>query len=126
MTYIELPYVTIHYDEPVVIFDYKNRTQLGVPELKKIVGISTELSGGKAYVTFSDARKDINMTDQARAYLAVPENMPLCKGAAILVSTTLFSYAVNFALHFSKRTYPVKAFVTEEKAREWLVSIPLV
>ena len=98
---------------------------MGVPELKKIVGISTELSGGKPYVTFSDARQNIDLTDQARHYLAVPENMPLCKAAAILVSTTLYSYAVNFALQFSKRTYPVKAFVTEEKAREWLVSIPL-
>ncbi|WP_317897079.1 DUF7793 family protein [Aurantibacillus circumpalustris] len=119
-TPIELPFVTIYYEEPVIVFNYKPDTLLGVPELKKIVAVAENLSEGKPYVTFSDVRSTINMTEQAKKFLADPKNMPLFRGSAILVSTTLFSFAVNFALSFSKKTYPIKAFVTEEKASEWL------
>jgi len=125
MTPIELPYVTIYYEDPVMIYIYKRKTYLGVPELKEVVTIATNLSKGKPYVTFSDVRSSIDMTEQAKKFLADPGNMPLFRGAAILVTTTLYSYAVNFALYFNKKTYPIKAFVTEEKAMEWLRALPL-
>ena len=125
MTPIELPYVTIYYEEPVVIFIYKRKTYLGVPELKEVVDLATNLSKGKPYVTYSDVRSPIDMTDQAKKFLADPKNMPLFRGSAIHVTTTLYSFAVNFALYFRKKTYPIKAFVTEETAMEWLRSLSL-
>ena len=125
MTPIELPYVTIRYEEPVVIYVYKHKTYLGVPELKEVINIAQKLSEGKPYVTYSDVRSTIDMTDQAKKFLANPENMPLFRGSAIHVTTTLYSFAVNFALYFNKKTYPIKAFVTEEKAMEWLSALPL-
>lgn len=125
MTPIKLAYVTISYHEPVISFTYKKNTQLGVKELKEVVALATKLSEGKPYVTYSDLRLPMDMTEPAKKFLANPSNMPLFRGAAIHVSTNLYSFAVNFALYFSKKTYPIKAFVTEEKAMEWLRSLAL-
>ncbi len=68
MPFIELPYVTIYYEEPVVIFIYKRKTLLGVPELKQVVAIAEKLSEGRPYVTYSDVRQAIDITDQAKKF----------------------------------------------------------
>jgi hypothetical protein len=125
MTEIQLPFATVHYDAPVVYFVYKDGAELGFPEIKEAIAISEKLSGGMPYVTFSDVRADVNITDQGRKYVADHNNMPLFRGSAILVTSTLYSFAVNFISHFRSAKYPFRAFVTEEKALEWLMSLPL-
>jgi hypothetical protein len=117
--------VNVRYDAPIVYFYYKEGTQLGFPEIKEMVTLAEKLSGGKPYLTFSDVRGDIDVTQQGRKYLANTENMPLFRGAAILVKSTLFSYAVNFVAHFNRKPHPYRAFLTEEKATEWLLGLPL-
>jgi hypothetical protein len=125
MTEIALSYVTIRYKAPIVYFIYKEGTQLGFPEIKELIKYAEKLSGGKPYVTFSDVTVDMNLTEEGKKFVANLDNMPLFRGTAALVKNNMFSFAANFMNAFSKKTYPFKAFVKEEKAIEWLQSLPL-
>jgi hypothetical protein len=122
---VELPYVTVKYEAPIVYFYYKEGIELGISEVREMVALAERLSEGKNYVTFSDVRVDINLTEDARRFVGGMQNMPLFRGAAILVKSTLYSFAVNFIGGYSRNKYPFKAFLTEEKAVGWLLSLPL-
>lgn len=121
---ITLPYVTISYDAPVVYFRYKKETQLGFPEVKELIACAEKLSGYTPYVTFSDVREGVDITNQGKKMLD-PENMPLFRGTAVLVSSSIYKFAVDFVNLFDRPRYPFRAFVSEEEAIGWLKSLPL-
>jgi hypothetical protein len=125
MSVVELPYVSIRFESPMVILIYKQGTFLDVPKIKETVACAEKLSEGKPYVTFSDLREEMNMSEEATKFVGNPANMPFFRGAAVLVRTGLYSFAINSISFFRKKTYPVRAFVTEERAMDWLRSLPL-
>ncbi|MBL7919368.1 MAG: hypothetical protein JNJ40_03575 [Bacteroidia bacterium] len=122
---IELTYVTITYEAPIVYFIYKDGTELGFPEIKELVGYAEKLSKGKPYFTFSDVRVDINVTKQGKLYLEDLNNMPLFRGTAAWVKNSVYSFAANFMSSFSRKSFPFRAFTEKEKAIEWLKGLPL-
>lgn len=122
---IELTYVTITYEAPIVYFTYKDGTELGFPEIKELIAHAEKLSGGKPYFTFSDVRVDINVTKQGKLFLEDLNNMPLFRGTAAWVKNSVYSFAANFMNNFSRTAYPFRAFTEKEKAIEWLKSLPL-
>ncbi len=122
---IELSYVTVTYQAPIVYFVYKNGTELGFPEIKELIACAEKLSGGKPYFTFSDVRVDINVTKQGKAFLEDLDNMPLFRGTAAWVKNSVYSFAANFMSSFSRKPFPFRAFTEKDKAIEWLKSLPL-
>ena len=120
-----LSYVTISYQEPIVYFEYKKGVELGFPEIRQLVSYAEELSGNKPYVTLSDVRMDMNITNEGKRYVADMNNMPLFRGTAILVQNDLFKIAINFIQSLNKTPYPFRAFTDKQKAEEWLSSLPL-
>ena len=125
MGQIELSYVTIKYEKPIVFFYFKQDLELGFPELKELISCAEMLSGQKTYVTLSDVRVNISMTPEGKRYLATPKNLPLFRGTAALVKNGMMSFAANFLSHFDKKPYPFKAFPSEKKAVEWLKTLDL-
>jgi hypothetical protein len=122
---IELSYVKIRYQAPIVYFTYKEGAELGFPEIKETIAYAEKLSGGKPYVTFSDVRVNMNITEEGKRYVSNLNNMPLFRGTAALVKNSMYSFAVNFMNNFNKKSYPFKAFKDKEKAIDWLKSLPL-
>jgi hypothetical protein len=122
---IDLSYVTITYLEPVVYFRYKEGAQLGFPEIRELIACAEKLSGYKPYVTFSDVRVAMDVTNEGKKVFANPANMPLFRGTAVLVSNSMYKFAVDFMNAFNRPKFPFRAFVSEEKAIEWLRSLPL-
>lgn len=120
-----LSYVTISYQEPIVYFEYKERVELGFPEIRQLVAYAEELSGNKPYVTLSDVRMDINITNEGKRYVADINNMPFFRGTAILVQNDLYKIAINFIQSLNQTRYPFRAFTDKQKAEEWLSSLPL-
>jgi len=58
---IELEYVTITYNEPVIHLVFKDGAELGFPQIKELTKYSEKLSGNKPYVVFSDVRANVNV-----------------------------------------------------------------
>jgi hypothetical protein len=126
MKEIELPYVTIRYNAPIVYFVYKEGAELGFPEIRKLISCAEELSKQQAYVTFADARVNMNITQEGKRFLADGTNMPLFRGTAALVKNNIYKLAANMLAAINKSPYPFRAFVKEEEAISWLLSLPLV
>ncbi len=125
MNEINLSYVNIKYIEPIIYFEYKDGTELGFPEIRELIACSEKISGYKPYLTFSDVRIDINITNEGKRILEDPRNMPLFRGTAVLVKNELYKFAANFLSMYNKPKYPFRAFTSEKKAIDWLLSLPL-
>lgn len=125
MSEIELSYVTIRYKKPIVYFKYKRGAEIGFPEVKELIAYAEKLSNGKPYVTFSDVREEMNITEEGKRYVANHDNMPLFRGTAALVKNSMMSLAANIIGQMSRNKYPFKSFTSEEKAIEWLNSLSL-
>ncbi len=122
---IELPYASIKYEEPIVYFMYKEGAELGFPEIRELISCAEELSGRKPYLTFSDVRNNVNITNEGKRIVADLKNMPYFRGTAALVNNSLYKFAANFLNSFHKPQYPFRAFTSREEAIEWLLSLPL-
>ena len=122
---IELPYVSISYIDPIVYFVYKEGAELGFPEIREVISYAEKLSNYKPYFTFSDARVNMNVTNEGKKIIADMKNMPLFRGTAILVSNNLYKYAANFLSFYNKPKYPFQAFTSKEDAIAWLLTLPL-
>ena len=127
MDTIELSYVKITYNEPIVYFRYTTGIELGFPEIRELISCAEKLSGYRPYVTCSDVRQhdDIKITAEGKRVLSDPMNLPYFRGTAALVKNNIYKFAVDFMNTFNKPKYPFKAFVKEEEAIDWLLSLPL-
>src|SRR5688572_4943773 len=96
MNEINLSYVNIKYNAPIVHFTFKEGAELGFPEIREMITCAEQLSGNKPYVTFSDVRVSVNITNEGRKVIADPQNMPFFRGTAVLVKNSMYKYAVNF------------------------------
>jgi len=125
MDEVELPYVNIKYIAPVVYYQYKEGAELGFPEIREVIFYAEKLSGHKPYVTFADARVNMNITNEGKRVLQDLNNMPLFRGTAALVKNSMYQFAANFLNVYNKPKYPFRAFTSKEKAVSWLLSLPL-
>jgi hypothetical protein len=125
MSEIELSYVTIKYKKPIVYFFYKEGTELGFPEIRELISYAEKLSSHKPYVTFSDVRVEMNITEEGKRVIADISNMPLFRGTAALVKNSVYKFGANFMSAFNKKGYPFRAFTDEREAIDWLLSLPL-
>ena len=125
MEKIELKYVSIHYKEPIVYLTFKPGAELGFPEMQELVTYAEKLSAKKPYLVLSDARVNMNVTPEGKRYSFDTKNSPYQKGTAVIVKNTVYQMATNFFMGVQKPSYPFNAFTEEEKAVEWLLSLPL-
>jgi len=125
MNIIELSYVIIKYEAPIAYFTFKEGAELGFPEIKELISYAEKLSNGKTYVTFSDVRANMSITEEGNRYVSDMKNMPFFRGTAALVKNSMYSFAANFMNNFSKKPYPFRVFTDKNKATEWLRSLPL-
>lgn len=125
MTEINLPYATITYKAPIVYFVYKEGTELGFPEIRELIACSEKLTGYKPYITFSDVRANVNVTNEGKRIVADLKNMPYFRGTAVLVKNNLYKFAIDFLYAFDKPNYPFRAFTDKKKAIAWLLTLPV-
>lgn len=122
---IELEYVTMHYEDPVVHFVFKDDIELGFPQIRELTACAEKLAGHKPYVVLSDVRAAVSVTPEGRRISADSKEAPLCRGSAVLVNSSMLKTAMNFFSGFKKPVYPFRAFTDKQKALEWLSQLPL-
>lgn len=125
MEQLELNYVTIQYKEPIIYLKFKPGVELGFPEMQELVTSSEKLSANKPYVVLSDARGSVRVTPEGKKYSADGKYSPLQKGTAVLVKNTIYQLAGNFFVGMQTPSFPFRIFVDEQKATEWLLTLPL-
>jgi hypothetical protein len=125
MIKIELPYVSVSFESPIVYYSYKEGAQLGFPEMRELIATAEKLSWSRPYFTFSDVRVTMDVTREGKRYISDPNNLPYFRGAAVLVRGSMLSFAINFLSHFQKNKYPFKAFTDKNKAITWLGTLDL-
>jgi hypothetical protein len=125
MTQTELPYATISYDAPIVFCIFKDGAELGAKEIKELIAVAEKFSWSKPYFTFSDVRVNISVKPDGKSYLSDFRNMPFFRGAAVLVQSSMMSFAINFISQFQSKKYPLKAFTEKKKALQWLGTLSL-
>ncbi len=99
--------------------------ELGFPEIREMIACSEKLTGYKPYVTLADVRDNVKVTNEGKRVVEDLRNLPYFRGTAVLVSNSIYQFAVNFLNYYSKSQYPFRAFTSERKAIEWLMSLPL-
>jgi hypothetical protein len=125
MKEINLPYVTITYEAPIVYFIYKEGAELGFPEINELIYHAEKLSDKKPYFTFADACVNMNITNEGKRIISDITNMPFFRGTAVLVKNSMYKFAVNFINSFKKSEYPFRAFTNKQEAINWLLTLPL-
>ncbi len=125
MDQIELSYVTIKYQEPIVYLTFKSGAEIGFPEIRELVACAEKLSNNKNYLVLTDAREQVSITPEGKRYSSEATHSPLQKGTAVIVKNGFYQLAANFFMGVQKPAYPFSAFTDEEKAKEWLLSLPL-
>src|SRR5581483_11412979 len=113
---IDLPYVKIKYEEPIVYFEYKKDIELGFPEIRELISCAEILSNQKPYVTFADVRENVNITNEGKRILEDMKNMPFFRGTAVLVDNSIYKHAANFLSYYNKPKYPFRAFTSKDEA----------
>jgi len=120
---INLGYVKIHYEEPIVYFVFSDNVELGFPEIRELTASAEKLSNNRPYLSFSDARVNVNVTHEGRKFAADINEAPLHRGTAVLVKNTALKIAANFFMNFGQPKYPFRAFTDETEAIQWLLKI---
>lgn len=122
---IELPYARMYYKSPIVYIIFKENTELGFPEIRKMIKEAEKLSEGKNYFIFSDIRKGVNVTREGRRMAVNAKESPFHRGTAVFASNALYQLAANVFINFNKPEYPYKVFTDEQRATKWLLQLPL-
>jgi hypothetical protein len=73
------------------------------------------------YLVLVDARVNLSVSREARAFAAQSKNDG-CTACAFLITSTANKLIGNFYINVNKPITPTKIFSTEEKAIEWLES----
>jgi hypothetical protein len=125
MEQIELEYVTIRYKAPIVYLTFKPGAELGFPEIEELTSYAEKLSANKPYLVLSDARAHVKVTPEGKKHSADAKYSRLQNGTAVIVKNTIYQLAANFFIGIQKPEFPFSVFTEEQKAIDWLLSLPL-
>jgi hypothetical protein len=125
MEQINLGYVVIRYDAPIIYLDFKPGFELGFPEMRELVFYAEQLSEKNKYVVLADIREGVRVTSEGRKYSAEGKNSPFQMETAVLAKNTLLKLAANFFFDLQKPSFPYRAFTEEQEAVDWLLNLPL-
>ena len=124
-TEVELFYVTMRYERPIVHLVFKKDVELGFPEMRELTSYAEKLSDNKPYLVFSDVRANVKVTSEGRRVAADIKEAPLHRGNAVLVNSNMLKQAINFFSDFKKPVFPYRAFTDKQKAIDWLLELPV-
>ena len=121
MNKIEFPYVTLEFKAPVVRLTFKEGAEMDAAEACEMIAAAERLSGSKPYLLFSDVRKHVTVTSEARKVSADKNISRFVLANAVLTNNFALKLTANFFIKVNKPHFPVKVFNDELKAYLWLM-----
>lgn len=123
MDELKLPYVTIHYEVPIIYLRFKKKALLGFPEIHELIEYAEHLSNKTNYVVLSNVGETVTLEEKFFALQS--KNSPFQKGTAVWVKGHTYSLVANLFIGLLKPEFPYKVFTDEKEAKGWLLSLPL-
>ena len=118
---IEIESGTLYVQDEIMCLRIKKDVEIDVHHAKEGLEIRVELQQGKPMLALVDSRDMLNMTRDARAFIADFEKKHNLNIALAILSDSLATNIVaNFFIKFNKPVAPTKIFKTEKQALEWL------
>ena len=99
---------------------YKENSEIEEKDARELLITAGKLSNQKPYLLFSDVRKFIVTTPEAKKISVDKNESKLFIAHAVLINSLPMRLVGNFFITFYKPHYPVKLFVDEKKAHDWL------
>ena len=84
------------------------------------IAAMTLLAGNALFPALIDIRNSVSISQKARQYYSGDETKKKFTAAALLVSSGVSMIIGNFFLGLNKPSFPVKVFLNEDKAVNWL------
>lgn len=116
----ETTYVFYEISDGVLKAKYKPGTYIDVGIAKQIVEERNEVVKNKSMPVIIYDEGIMNITTEARNYLASKEANKHLKAGAIINKSAITSVLGNFFINMNKPSLPAKLFRTEEQAIKWL------
>ncbi|WP_020601890.1 STAS/SEC14 domain-containing protein [Spirosoma spitsbergense] len=116
----ELPTSTIWFDENGILCSIAKKVpQQTVEEAKKTMEEFRKITGEKKVCLLSDSTDSPPANKEMRDYAAevIPE---IAKAVAIISRSAVGKMAANLFFSIKKQPYPVKMFMDETEAKDWL------
>ena len=120
MREVDLSTAFLRYEEPVMYLILKDDIRLTPANIREIANAASELSDGKPYLLFSDARVQMAITAEGQNAASDANILKLIGANAILVSSWPRQMLVNMVAHFSNMPFPMKMFTHPGEALNWL------
>lgn len=116
----EFPTSTMWFDENGILCSIAKKVpQQTVEEAKKTMEEFRKITGGTKICLLSDSTDSPPANKEMRDYAA--EVMPeIAKAVAIISRSAVGKMAANIFFSIKKQPYPVKMFIDENEAKEWL------
>ena len=105
----------IYEDTGMITFILKEDAEIEIEDIKETHSAFTDLTKGKPFCIFTDARCNTTATTEARAY-ASKHNIKTNLAVAILVHSTAMKLMANFYIQFNKPIVPTKMFTKKDAA----------
>jgi len=100
---------------------YGQNVVIDLELMQRIIKARLELSQGKRYPLFADARGVKYWTLEARKYASSPEGNKDDAAYAILINSNIIKTIVNWAIKFyPTKGAPQRIFTDKDKALQWL------
>ena len=116
----DLPTSTMWFDENGILCSIAKKVpQQTIEEAKETMVEFRIITGGKKVCLLSDSTDSPPADKEMRDYAAevIPE---IAKAVAIISRSAVGKMAANLFFSIKKQPYPVKMFVDEMEAKEWL------
>jgi len=120
MSEVDLSAAILKYEEPVMYLVLKENIQLDPANLREIANGASELSSGKPYLLFSDARVNLAITPEGQGAASDKNLLALIGASAILVKSWHKKWIVNLFIRFSNMPFPMRLFTNAAAALSWL------
>jgi len=120
MSEVDLSAAILRYEEPVMFLILKENTELNPANLREIATSASELSAGKPYLLFSDARVSLGISPDGAGAAADRNLLSLIGASAILVSSWPKKFIANLYIRFNKTPFPLRLFTSAKEALNWL------
>lgn len=120
MSEVDLSAAILRYEEPVMYLVLKDNVRLTPSHIREISDAAGELSEGKPYLLFSDARVHLAISPEGQGAAADKNILSLIGASAVLVTSWPQKFIANLVIRFSNMPFPMKLFTNAAKALDWL------
>lgn len=107
-------------DNDTLIFETMPGANILLEDSIEHIEIASKITKSKKWVMLVDMREVNSVTKEARTYYSDQNVIEGRVAIALLIESYFSQIVANFFIAYSKPDYPIKLFVSKEKAIEWL------